>query len=101
VPRSESSTEQIIGDGAEVHSVGLVGDDYPGLRPLMLVEEGVRVKADQALFADRRLPDVLFTSPASGKITAACLLVVLACSRVRSWCQNLRDMNATWIAKSL
>jgi hypothetical protein len=37
--------EQIIGDGAEVHSVGLVGDDYPGLRPLMLVEEGVRVKA--------------------------------------------------------
>jgi Na+-transporting NADH:ubiquinone oxidoreductase subunit A len=34
----------------------------------MLVEEGVRVKAGQALFADRRRPDVLFTSPASGVV---------------------------------
>jgi Na+-transporting NADH:ubiquinone oxidoreductase subunit A len=58
--------EQIISDGAEVRSVGLVGNDYPGLRPLMLVEEGARVKAGQALFADRRRPEVLFTSPASG-----------------------------------
>jgi Na+-transporting NADH:ubiquinone oxidoreductase subunit A len=58
--------EQVVSDAAEVRSVALVGTDYIGLRPLMKVEEGDRVKLGQALFADRSNPEILFTSPGSG-----------------------------------
>jgi Na+-transporting NADH:ubiquinone oxidoreductase subunit A len=58
--------EQVITDGRDVTSVALLGSDYIGLRPAMLVEEGDRVKLGQPLFADRRHPEVVFVSPGSG-----------------------------------
>lgn len=58
--------EQNITSGAEVRSVALIGGDYIGLRPLMHVEEGDRVRLGQPLFADRSSPEVLFTAPGSG-----------------------------------
>ena len=51
-----------------INSVALVGTDYIGLKPRMLVEQGDRVKAGQPLFIDKRDPDVFYTAPAAGTI---------------------------------
>ncbi len=59
---------QEIREGAEVRHVGLVADDYIGLKPSMLVQEGERVKLGQALFIDKKNPGVVFTAPASGVV---------------------------------
>ncbi len=60
--------EQSLSEGREVSSVALLGDDYVGLRASLRVEEGQRVKLGQALFADRRHPEILFTAPGSGVV---------------------------------
>lgn len=52
-----------------VQSVALLGLDYPGLRPRMLVEQGQHVVAGDPLFFDKRDPEVMFTAPASGTIS--------------------------------
>ena len=52
----------------KVRSVALLGSDYNGMKPTMLVEEGDNVKLGQALFEDKKNPGVLFTSPAGGKV---------------------------------
>ena len=62
--------EQRIDDKLSVASVALLGDDYPDLRPSMRVGEGDRVKTGQALFADRRRENVIFTSPGCGIVEA-------------------------------
>jgi len=48
--------------------VALIGSDYVGLRPTMLVAVGDEVKCGQALFTDKRNPGVTFTAPASGSV---------------------------------
>ena len=59
-----------VGNGPAVASVALLGADYPGLNPAMRVEEGQRVMLGEPLFADRKRPEILFTSPASGIVSA-------------------------------
>jgi len=59
---------QEISQGQSVGSVALIGFDYPGLKPTMLVQEGDRVKLGQPLFADKNTPGVTYTSPACGYI---------------------------------
>ena len=51
-----------------VRSVAIIGSDYHGMRPTMLVEEGDTVKLGQVLFEDKKNPGVIFTSPGAGKI---------------------------------
>jgi Na+-transporting NADH:ubiquinone oxidoreductase subunit A len=53
-----------------VTTVGLVGPDFLGLKPTMLVEEGDRVKLGQPLFEDKRNPGVRYTSPGAGTVVA-------------------------------
>ena len=48
--------------------VGLLGDDYVGMKPTMLVAEGDRVKAGQPVFRDKKTEGVLFTAPAAGVV---------------------------------
>lgn len=60
--------EQQVTAGAGVRHVALLGDDYVGMRPSMLVQEGDRVIKGQALFEDKKNPGVLFTAPASGTV---------------------------------
>ncbi len=60
--------EQQVTAGAGVRHVALLGDDYVGMRPSMLVQEGDRVVKGQALFEDKKNPGVLFTAPASGTV---------------------------------
>ena len=62
--------EQTVEPGRSVRSVALVGGDYLGLKPKMLVQEGDQVSLGQALFIDKRDPDVMFTAPGSGRVVA-------------------------------
>jgi Na+-transporting NADH:ubiquinone oxidoreductase subunit A len=61
---------QVIQDGPAVTQVALLGQEYVGMRPSMLVQVGDRVKKGQALFEDKKIPGVFFTAPASGQIAA-------------------------------
>ncbi len=62
--------EQHVTTGASIHHVAIGGDDYVGMRPAMLVQEGDRVIKGQALFEDKKNPGVMFTAPASGTVVA-------------------------------
>lgn len=51
-------------------SYALRPDDFVGVVPKLLVREGDRVKAGNALFFDKNNPQVLFPSPVSGVVSA-------------------------------
>ncbi len=61
---------QIIDGSKKVTKVAVLGDDYIGMKPTMLVSDGDIVKKGQALFTDKRNPKVTFTSPVAGKVSA-------------------------------
>lgn len=50
--------------------VALLGEDYIGLKPTMLVQEGDEVKKGSALFEDKKNPGVFVTSPGAGRVIA-------------------------------
>lgn len=62
--------EQSIRPGQPVERVALIGDDYLGLKPTMLVREGEQVQLGQPLFTDKRRPGVTFASPGCGTVEA-------------------------------
>jgi Na+-transporting NADH:ubiquinone oxidoreductase subunit A len=66
----EGAPAQTIDYGTSVRSVGLVGDDYVGLKPAMAVREGDRVKRGQLLFEDKKNPGTRYTSPGGGKVVS-------------------------------
>lgn len=47
----------------------LVPDDFVGVKPKVVVKEGDRVKAGDALFVDKLHPEVKFVSPVSGMVS--------------------------------
>lgn len=61
---------QEISDGRPVSTVALVGYDYHGMKPTMLVREGDRVKLGQPVFADKKSEGIVYTAPASGIVKA-------------------------------
>ncbi len=61
---------QEIDEAPPVSRVALVGDDYVGMKPKMLVQVGDPVKLGQVLFEDKKTPGVPYTSPGSGKVVA-------------------------------
>ena len=62
VPRQEISA------GRTVNTVALIGYDYHGMKPTMLVREGDTVKKGQPVFSDKKNPGVVFTAPAAGVV---------------------------------
>ena len=46
----------------------LVPDDFEGVTPKVVVKEGDKVKAGDALFVNKQYPEVKFTSPVSGTV---------------------------------
>jgi len=48
----------------------LVPDDFEGITPKVVVKEGDKVKAGDALFVNKQYPDVKFASPVSGTVSA-------------------------------
>ncbi len=61
---------QSIHPGAPVKTVALLGDDYVGMKPTMLVEVGDTVSLGQPVFEDKKTPGVTYTAPGAGKVTA-------------------------------
>jgi len=60
--------EQIIEKGNKVKTVAVLGKDYVGLKPKMMVAEGDTVKLGQVLFTDKQNEGVNFTSPGAGVV---------------------------------
>jgi Na+-transporting NADH:ubiquinone oxidoreductase subunit A len=48
----------------------LVPDDFEGVTPKVVVKEGDKVKAGDALFINKQYPEVKFASPVSGTVSA-------------------------------
>ncbi len=61
--------EQVI-ESRETSTVALIGFDYVGMKPKMLIEEGQQVRLGQPMFLDKANPDVVYTAPGSGVIEA-------------------------------
>ncbi len=60
--------KQIIEKGNKVKSVAILGKDYVGLKPKMMVAVGDTVKLGQVLFTDKQNPGVNFTAPGAGEV---------------------------------
>lgn len=67
LPIGGKAGSEIVSSGG-VSKVALLGADYPGLRPTMLVDVGDSVKKGQPLFEDKKNPGVVFTAPLGGKV---------------------------------
>lgn len=61
--------EQVI-ESRDTSTVALIGFDYVGMKPKMLIEEGQQVRLGQPLFQDKANPEVVFTAPGTGVIEA-------------------------------
>ena len=62
--------EQTIYDANPVYSVAVLGNEFVGMKPTMLVTEGQQVKLGQPLFSDKKNPGVHYPSPGAGTIKA-------------------------------
>lgn len=60
--------DQMISEGPTVSRVALIGDDYVGMKPTMLVQEGDSVRSGQPVFEDKKTPGLLYTSPGAGVV---------------------------------
>ena len=70
LPIAGGPEQAIFGNAGPIKSVALVGPDYVGLKPSMRVAEGDKVRLGDVLFADKDFPEIVYTSPASGVVTA-------------------------------
>lgn len=61
--------EQRIDQAPPIETVALIGDDYVGMKPTMLVGIGDRVAAGQPLFECKKTEGVIYSSPCSGEVT--------------------------------
>ncbi|MEM8699007.1 MAG: NADH:ubiquinone reductase (Na(+)-transporting) subunit A, partial [Pseudomonadota bacterium] len=61
---------QDVENGLAVRSVGLLGDDYLGLKPRLSVDEGDPVGPGSPIFNHKDLPDVQVVSPVAGRVKA-------------------------------
>ena len=66
----EGPPKQVVTPGATIGEVALVGADFLGLRPQILVEVGDVVGAGQPLCGDKHDPAVRFAAPGTGRVTA-------------------------------
>jgi Na+-transporting NADH:ubiquinone oxidoreductase subunit A len=69
VPISGVPAQQ-ISTGNTVKTVAVIGPDYIGMKPTMAVREGDKVALGQKLFEDKKIPGVIYTSPAAGTVIA-------------------------------
>ena len=64
--RAEAKKIQLKSNG----KFALVPDDFEGVTPKVVVKEGDKVKAGDALFVNKQYPEVKFASPVSGTVSA-------------------------------
>ena len=58
----------VVDTSTAINSIAILGSDYVGLKPTMLVEEGDTVLAGQKLFENKKNPGTFITTPSSGII---------------------------------
>ena len=61
--------DQVIENAAAAKMVAVIGPDYHGMKPTMLVKEGDKVKKGQVIFTDKKTEGVKYTAPASGTVS--------------------------------
>ena len=61
---------QVIEDAPTARSVAVIGADYHGMKPTMMVQVGDKVKKGQLLFTDKKTAGVKYTAPAAGIVAA-------------------------------
>ncbi len=66
----DGAPEQNIQPGPEFSRVGVLGGDYLGLKPRMLVQEGDEVQRGTPLFCHKDAPDAMMVAPLTGKVVA-------------------------------
>ncbi|RMF45337.1 MAG: Na(+)-translocating NADH-quinone reductase subunit A [Planctomycetota bacterium] len=66
----EGDPDQQKVDVKHVSRVALLGDDYIGMRPTMLVGVDDEVQLGQPVFSDKKTEGVIYTAPASGRVVA-------------------------------
>ncbi|MAI25763.1 MAG: Na(+)-translocating NADH-quinone reductase subunit A [Myxococcota bacterium] len=59
---------QVIRERRPITRVAVVADDFPGMKPRMLIEEGDNVLRGQPLFLDRKNEGVIHTAPGAGRV---------------------------------
>lgn len=64
----KGAPEQTISDGQPVRFAAVIGDDYIGLKPRILVSEGDKVGAGDPVLENKEVPDALIVSPVSGTV---------------------------------
>ncbi len=69
LPITGAPTQQ-LSDGNAVSHIAILGADYVGMKPRLMVKVGERVRKGQQVFEDRKNDGVLFTAPGAGEITA-------------------------------
>ena len=62
--------EQTIAREFSPRHVALVGADYVGMKPTMAVADGDTVAKGQAIFTDKKCEGIVYTAPASGRVSA-------------------------------
>jgi Na+-transporting NADH:ubiquinone oxidoreductase subunit A len=67
LPLKGSPSDSLI-SAADVKEVAVLGDDFPGLKPSMIVKEGDFVRKGEPIFSDRKNPEIIFTAPATGLV---------------------------------
>ncbi len=60
---------QVIKTSNHVKKAAIIGPDFHGMKPTMLVKVGDSVKLGSPLFKDKKNEGVVYTSPAAGKVT--------------------------------
>lgn len=68
--RLEGAAGKTLSSLSVPHLYALKPTDFPGLIPKLNVKQGDKVLAGTPLFHDKLRPDILFTSPVSGKVVA-------------------------------
>ncbi len=66
----EGEPDQQELDVKHVARVALLGGDYIGMRPTMLVGVGDEVELGQPVFTDKKTEGVVYTAPANGRVVA-------------------------------
>ena len=69
LPISGNPTPEIE-DSSKISSVAILGSDFVGLKPTMLVKVGDFVQAGQKIIEDKKNPGVFITAPSSGTISS-------------------------------
>ena len=87
---------QEISDTAEPSSVAVLGPDYEGMKPTMVVNVGDRVREGQLLFEDKKTPGVRYTSPGCGTIAGCASTRTNTTSRFRKCWRTPRRVNGCW-----